>query len=174
MNKAVFLDRDGIINRAIIEKGKPYPPLRISKVYSIEGIKEVIEKIHEKGYLAIVVTNQPDVANHLVDKRTVDKINEYLKSIVKFDDVFTCYHNEKDNCDCRKPKVGLFIKAKGLYQIDFSKSFVVGDRWKDIEAGKNIGCKTIFVDYGYNEKRPKNPSYVIKNVTEISDILEEI
>jgi len=172
--KTVFLDRDGIINEVLLSvvSRTPFSPLRMKQVVLVEGIKEVVEELHSMGYLVIVVTNQPDVARHIVDKRTVDRINKKLKDLVGFDDIFTCYHDEIDKCDCRKPKAGLFLKAKGLYGIDFSKSYVVGDRWRDIEAGKGIGAKTIFVDYNYGENKPKNPSFIIKDIKEIVGVIK--
>jgi D-glycero-D-manno-heptose 1,7-bisphosphate phosphatase len=172
VNKAVFLDRDGIVNRALIINKKPYPPLSVSDTFPIKEISELIKSWHDKGYLVIVITNQPDVANHLVEKSEVDKINRYLKSLVGFDDIFVCYHSEKDNCDCRKPKVGLFKQAKEKYNIAFSKSWMIGDRKKDIDAGKKIGCQTIFVDYDYDEKKPKNFDYTVESVKEIFEIKE--
>jgi len=174
MVKAIFLDRDGIVNKAIVEKGLPYSPTRLGDIFLTDGIKDLIKKWHDEEYIVIVVTNQPDVANHIITKNKVDKINNYLKSIALFDDIFTCYHNGKDDCDCKKPKTGLFLQAKEKYDIDFSQSYVIGDRWKDIEAGKNIGCKTIFVDYHYDEERPNKPDYTAKSVSDIKRIWSNI
>ena len=177
MVKALFLDRDGVINHPVRLNNKPYAPLHIKNVFIIPQILEVVRTAHELGYLVLVVTSQPDVADKLVTKRTIVKINEYLKSIVKFDDIFVCYHNRKDNCNCKKPKIGLFEQAdaKYLYSIDFKSSYMVGDRWSDIEAGKRVGCKTIFVDYNYDEPHPESPDYTIpsfQKISEISDILK--
>lgn len=170
MNKAIFLDRDGVINRVIMHNGIPNPPIRLSDVYLITGIKELIKKWHDDGYIVIVITNQPDVANNIVTKNKVDKINKYLKSEVMFDDIFVCYHNGNDNCNCRKPKVGLFIEAKTKYNIDFSKSYMIGDRWKDMEAGEKVGCKTIFIDNNYEEKKPIGPDYTFNKVSDIGKV----
>lgn len=170
MKKAIFLDRDGIINRAEIHERKPYPPLRIGDVFLIDGIKDLIKKWHEKGYLVVVVTNQPDVGNHSVSQNKVDKINNYLKSQVNFDDIFVCYHGQREECNCRKPKIGLFLQAKEKHNIDLEKSYMIGDRWKDIVAGKNAGCTTIFIDYNYNEIKPQNPDYTFKQVKDVEEI----
>lgn len=159
--KAIFLDRDGVINNNIIESGKPYPPLKLGSVHVIKGMKELIKKWQDEKYLVIVITNQPDVAAHLVTKNKVDKINKFLKNELNFDDIFVCYHGEKDNCNCRKPKIGLFLQAQEKYNIDMKKSWMIGDRWKDIEAGKKAGCKTIYLNYGYDEQRPTEQDYTI-------------
>lgn len=170
MRRAVFLDRDGIINRAEIHEKKPYPPLRLGEVFVIDGVKELIKKWHNEGYLVIVITNQPDVGNHSVSQNKVEKINNYLKSQVNFDDIFVCYHSQREECNCRKPKIGLFLQAKAKYNIDLEESYMIGDRWKDIEAGKNAGCKTIFIDYDYNEMKPKKPDYVFKKVSDTWEV----
>ena len=169
-DKAIFLDRDGIINRAVVLDRKPYAATRLKEVFVVEGIKDLIKRWHDENYLVIVLSNQPDIANHVVSKSKVDKINNYLKSQVLFDDVFVCPHNDKDNCDCRKPKTGLFMQAVQKYPINFSKSYVIGDRWRDIESGNAVGCKTIFVDYDYNEKKPENPDIIVKKVSDIDKI----
>ena len=168
--KAIFLDRDGIVNRAIIVRKKPYPPLKLTDTYPVEGIKELIKFWHELGYLVLVVTNQPDIASNLVTLKEVERINKYLQSLVGFDDAFICPHSNKDSCDCRKPKIGLFKQAEKKYNISLSDSFMIGDRWKDIEAGHNAGCTTIFVDYDYSEKKPENFDYIVKNVKEIKEL----
>lgn len=168
--KAIFLDRDGVINNPVISEGKPYAILRIGQIHVIDGIKELIERWHIEGYFVFMVSNQPDIANHIVSQSKVNKINNYLKSQVLLDDIFVCPHNDADKCNCRKPKTGLFLQANEKYEIDFSQSYVIGDRWKDIEAGKNIGCKTIFVDYDYKEKKPKNPDIVVTKVSDIDKI----
>lgn len=172
--RAVFLDRDGIINKAIVTNGHPYPPLRIKDVYLTEGIKKLIEMWHNENYLVIVITNQPDISSHIITENKVNKINSYLKSLIWFDDIFLCPHSDKDNCNCRKPKTGLLEEAKKKYHIDFSKSYMVGDRKKDIEAGKNVGCKTIFVDYQYDEEKPYKPDYIVKSILEIENIWSNI
>lgn len=167
MVKAIFLDRDGVINKAIVVNGKPYPPTRMGEVHVIEGIKDLIKLWHEEGYLVIVVTNQPDIGRNTVNKRSVVKINNFLKYEVLFDDLFMCPHRDRDNCECRKPKTGLFKQAKEKYDIDFEESYMIGDRWKDIEAGKRVGCKTIFIDYGYSEELTEKPDYTFKQVKDI-------
>ena len=173
MKKAIFLDRDGIINKAIIKNKKPYPPTKLSEVEPILEINNFIYSWKAKGYLIIIVTNQPDVSRGTLDKNIADQINEHLSYVINFDDIFVCYHGNDNECDCRKPKIGLFMQAKEKYDIDLSKSWMVGDRWRDVEAGKNAGCKTIFVDYGYDEKQPTNQDYTVRNVLQVYKIIGE-
>lgn len=154
MKKAIFLDRDGVINRAFIVNGLPKPPLNLSQVELLPGVMEAVSILKNLNYLLIVVTNQPDVARGVMTKSASDEINCYLKNILPLDEVFICHHDDIDNCECRKPRPGAINRAAQLYDIDISKSYMIGDRWRDIEAGLRSGCKSIFIDYGYKEKRP--------------------
>lgn len=164
MRKAIFFDRDGIINEVNLIDGKPYPPKNLHDIRIIPGIREIMHLAMRFEYLVIVVTNQPDVGKSKRKRKEVEKINQYLMDNLPIDEFFVCWHKDADNCECRKPKVGLFLQAQTKYNIDFSKSYVVGDRWKDIEAGQSLGCKTVFVNYNYNEKQPANPTYTVKYI----------
>jgi D-glycero-D-manno-heptose 1,7-bisphosphate phosphatase len=155
-HKAIFLDRDGVINQAIIKNGKPYPPSSISELKIIAGVQEALQDLRVAGFLLILVTNQPDVARGTTDKATIEAINNALMSQLPLDDVFVCYHDNRDRCNCRKPLPGLILQAAAKYDINLAASFMVGDRWQDIEAGKNAGCKTVWVNAGYDEPKPKS------------------
>lgn len=157
VRKAVFLDRDGVINQAIIKNGRPYPPNSLSELKIIAGTQEALQDLHIAGFLLIVVTNQPDVARGTTDKSIIEMLNNVLISQLPIDDVFVCYHDNKDQCECRKPLPGLILQAAAKYDINLTASFMIGDRWKDIEAGKNAGCKTIWINAGYDEQQPKFP-----------------
>ena len=154
MVKAVFLDRDGVINKAQIINGKPYPPKSLSQLKIISGVRNALIALHNAGYLLIVITNQPDVSRGITSKETVDEMNDYLSKNLPLDDFLTCYHDDCDNCDCRKPKPGNILLAAKKYNIDLHQSYMIGDRWRDIEAGKSAKCMTMFIDYKYNEKKP--------------------
>jgi D-glycero-D-manno-heptose 1,7-bisphosphate phosphatase len=97
-----------------------------------------------------------------------------LKKETKFDDIFVCYHDDVDNCDCRKPKAGLLTQASKKWNIDLKKSFMIGDRWIDIEAGNNVGCKTIFIDYKYDEYKPENPNFITDSLINAASIIKKI
>jgi D-glycero-D-manno-heptose 1,7-bisphosphate phosphatase len=157
MKRAVFLDRDGVLNEAVIREGKPYPPADVTAMRIPAGTAEALERLKERGYLLIVVTNQPDVHRGRVTRETVAAMNAQLRDQLPLDDVFTCYHDDGNNCDCRKPKPGLMMRAAQQYGIDLKKSFMIGDRWRDIDAGANAGCKTILIDLGYKEREPASP-----------------
>ena len=148
---AVFLDRDGIINCAIVHDGKPYPPARLEDVELLSGTISSINQLAEHGYVLIGVTNQPDVARGTQSREVVESINAMILSRLPLREILVCYHDNIDNCDCRKPRPGLIIRAAEKYGVDISQSWMVGDRWKDIAAGQAAGLKTIFVDCHYTE-----------------------
>jgi D-glycero-D-manno-heptose 1,7-bisphosphate phosphatase len=148
---AVFLDRDGVINRAMIRDGKPYPPARLEDVDVLPGTISSLQLLRAAGYILIGITNQPDVARGKQSREVVESINSMIQSRLPLDEIFVCYHDTIDNCDCRKPKPGLILQAAEKYGVDLSQSWMVGDRWKDIVAGHAAGLKTIFIDYHYAE-----------------------
>ena len=174
MNKAVFLDRDGVINKVFIKDGLPTSPNSLDELEILKGVKESISRLKKLGFVCLIVTNQPNVSRKKTSKNNVIDINNFLKKKIKFDDIFVCYHDDKDNCNCRKPKPGLLLRASQKWNVDFKKSFMVGDRWRDIQAGENIGCKTIFLDYKYKDKKPKNPDFVTDTLLSATNIIEKI
>ncbi|MBU3606154.1 HAD family hydrolase [Polynucleobacter sp. MWH-Creno-3A4] len=171
MRRAVFLDRDGVINRAIVRDGMPYPPRDLEALEVLPGVPEALKKLHEDSYLLIVVTNQPDVARGTTQKSDVEKINGQLLSQLPLDAIKTCYHDNGDGCLCRKPLPGALIDASEEYQIDLSKSFMVGDRWRDIEAGQSAGCKTFFINHRYTERQPEAPDFIVSSLLEAQKII---
>lgn len=171
MRRAVFLDRDGVINRAVVRDGKPYPPANLAELEILPGVADALVALHEAGFLLIVVTNQPDVARGTTPMAVVEKINNHLVSCLPIDEFRTCYHDSADGCDCRKPLPGAIITAAGKHGIDLGESYMVGDRWRDIEAGQRAGCKTVFIDYGYEEKQPESVDYRVKSLQEASKII---
>ena len=166
MKRAVFLDRDGVINEAFVKDGKPYPPGALQELRILPGIKEALIRLREKGFLNLVVTNQPDVARGKTPRKTVEDIHRELAGELALDGFFTCWHDDQDGCNCRKPKAGLLEQAAREHQVDMGSSYMVGDRWRDVEAGRAAGCRTIFLDYGYAEKRPDHPDFVCCSLTE--------
>jgi D-glycero-D-manno-heptose 1,7-bisphosphate phosphatase len=158
--KAIFLDRDGVLNKAISKNGKPHPPASLAELIIIDGVADALSLLKKNNFLLIVVTNQPDVARGKTEKNVVEKINCALKQTLPIDDFFVCYHDDIDKCDCRKPLPGLILQAAKKYDIDLKTSFMVGDRWKDIAAGTKAGCKTIWIDADYNELKPQSPNFI--------------
>ena len=173
LRQAVFLDRDGVINRAEVREGKPYPPTNLLTMEILPGVYEALISLHQAGLLLIVVTNQPDVARGTMPREVVEEINNYLKTALPIDEIRTCYHDSGDDCDCRKPLPGSLLAASRAHEIDLSKSFMVGDRWRDVEAGQRAGCKTFFIDYGYAEKKPESCDYKVHSLREAANIILE-
>ena len=171
MRQAVFLDRDGVINRASVRDGRPYPPANLSEMEILPGVPAALALLHEAGLLLIVVTNQPDVARGTTPKAVVEQINNYLANCLPIDEFRTCYHDSGDNCDCRKPLPGALLAAAKQHDIDLRKSYMIGDRWRDAEAGQRAGCQTIFIDYGYAEKRPESVNYRVGSLAEATQII---
>jgi len=151
--RAVFLDRDGVINQAVVRDGKPYPPSGVDELKIVEGAAESLLDLKKAGFLLIVVTNQPDIARGTQSPIAVDTIHQALCETLPLDDFFVCPHDDADRCDCRKPLPGLLLRAAENYDIDMPHSFMVGDRWRDVDAGASAGCATVWIDYGYREKR---------------------
>jgi D-glycero-D-manno-heptose 1,7-bisphosphate phosphatase len=171
MKRAVFLDRDGVLNRAIVREGKPYPPPNVSEMEILPGVGEALAALRAAGFLLVVVTNQPDVARGTTTREAVEAINAALGEALPIDEFRTCFHDSGFGCDCRKPKPGALLAAAALHDIDLSESYMVGDRWRDAEAGQRAGCKTILIDYGYREKRPQPVNYHVKSLLEAAKII---
>ena len=171
MKRAVFLDRDGVINRAIVRWGKPYPPSTLLELEILPGVYEALKRLHDENYLLIVVTNQPDVARGKLLKQDVELIHNYLLNKLPIDQFKTCYHDNYHNCSCRKPMPGALLEAAKEHGIEMSKSYMIGDRWRDVEAGALAGCKTLFINYGYAEKNPLNPDYIVSSLLEAGKII---
>ena len=167
--KAVFLDRDGVINRALIRDGLPYPPNTLDELEILPGVTESLRLLKKSGFLLVVVTNQPDVGRGIQKKQTVEKMHDFLLNHLPLDVIYVCWHGQDGECDCRKPLSGLLSQAAAKYGVDFQQSFLIGDRWKDIEAGKKVGCKTIFLDYQYNELLHSQPDFTTTSTIRASE-----
>lgn len=164
--RAVFLDRDGVLNRAVVRDGKPFPPNSVTELEIIPGTREALVRLREAGYLLLVVTNQPDVAKGIQTREAVEAIHSKLMAELPLDGVFTCYHVDADRCTCRKPLPGLLQEAASLHGVELRESFMIGDRWRDVDAGYSAGCRTILLDYHYDERGPKNEPAVRVNSLE--------
>jgi D-glycero-D-manno-heptose 1,7-bisphosphate phosphatase len=154
LRPAVFFDRDGVLNRACLRDGKPYPPQTLEEFEIVPDARESLTKLKRLGFLLIVVTNQPDIARGTQSQALIDEIHARLKSELPIDDLLVCPHDDRDACDCRKPRPGLLLSAARRHGIDLNRSFLVGDRWRDIDAGRAVGCATIMIDFAYKERGP--------------------
>src|SRR5438477_1371201 len=153
---AIFLDRDGVLNRTAFRDGKPMPPQSLDELEILPGVPEALVRLKAAGYSLVVVTNQPDVARGVTTKTMVDGIHRWLAERLPIDEIRVCLHDDQDECDCRKPKPGLLLASPN---DDVRRSIMIGDRWRDIEAGRAAGCRaTILIDYGYDEDIPNEPT----------------
>jgi D-glycero-D-manno-heptose 1,7-bisphosphate phosphatase len=169
---AVFLDRDGVINANIERNGKPVAPVALDQFRLLPGVEEAVSRLKAAGYLVIVATNQPDVSTGLTPQSVVEAMHAEIRQRMPIDEIKVCYHTDKDQCTCRKPKPGLLLEAAAQYGIDLLTSYMVGDRWKDTEAGRAAGCLTVFIDIGYEQDGPNSPDIVVKSLPEaVTEIL---
>jgi len=167
IRSAVFLDRDGVLNRSVVRNGKPYPPASVDELEVLPGVLRSLVRLKEAGFLLIAATNQPDVARGIQQREIVEAIHVALLEMLPLDDILVCYHDDDDHCYCRKPLPGLLQEAAGRHSIDMAKSFMIGDRWRDVEAGKNAGCRTILIEYKYDERSPRAlPDMTVSSIVE--------
>ncbi len=159
MNRAVFLDRDGVINAAMVRDGKPYPPATLGEVRILDDVPEALCLLKAAGLRLAVITNQPDVARGTQRREVVESINAWLGAHLALDQFEVCYHDEVDGCDCRKPKPGLILRSANEMNANVAESFVVGDRWRDIEAAAAAGCRSVWIDRGYSERQPSKHDF---------------
>jgi len=146
---AIFLDRDGVLNESFTgPDGVPRPPSGLDEFVLVPGAHDACRELRSLGFLLIVATNQPDVARGTQRREVVEAIHRHLREAVDLDDVRVCYHDDADGCDCRKPKPGLLLAAARDWGVDLTSSFMIGDRWRDVEAGQRAGCATVLIQSG--------------------------
>jgi D-glycero-D-manno-heptose 1,7-bisphosphate phosphatase len=166
--RAVFLDRDGVLNRAIVKDGTPYPPATLAELEVVADAADAIHDLKAAGLLLVGVTNQPDVARGTQRREVVETINAALLAALPLDDLLVCYHDDCDGCACRKPRPGLLIQAAVRHGIDLPSSFMIGDRWRDVEAAHAAGCVAVLIDHGYSESRARasSPDRTVSSLSE--------
>jgi D-glycero-D-manno-heptose 1,7-bisphosphate phosphatase len=169
--RGVFLDRDGVLTRSLTRGGRPYAPTTLEDFELLPGAREGVARLHEAGFCLVVVTNQPDVGAGRLRREVVEQMHACLRAWLPLDDIKVCCHTDADGCNCRKPKPGMLLEAAKERGIDLSRAFMVGDRWRDVSAGRAAGCKTIFVDYGYTEPLVDQPDFVVTSLAEAASIV---
>jgi D-glycero-D-manno-heptose 1,7-bisphosphate phosphatase len=174
MRLAVFLDRDGVLNRTTVRAGVPYPPASAEAVEVLEGVPEALALLARRGLLLIGVTNQPDVARGTQTRAAVERINQRLMEQLPLAAIYTCYHDTADGCECRKPRPGLLVQAQSTYQIDLRQSYLVGDRWSDVAAGQAVGCQTFLIDVPYNQRQRCAPDYVVASLLDAAQQIVQL
>lgn len=164
MPRAVFLDRDGVLNVAIVRAGKPYPPATVAEMHVVREAATAVDRLKRAGYRLVVVTNQPDVARGRQDRFTVEAINAALAAQLPIDEFRVCYHDDGDGCRCRKPEPGLLVNGP---PHDLARSVMVGDRWRDVEAGRRAGVRaTVLIDHGYAESLRCEPDFRTRSLND--------
>jgi D-glycero-D-manno-heptose 1,7-bisphosphate phosphatase len=171
MRRAVFLDRDGVLNRTVVRAGVPYPPASAAELELLPGVPEALALLTRYDLLLIVVTNQPDVARGTQTHAAVEAINQLLVAQLPLQAIYTCYHDNADRCDCRKPQPGLLLQAADAYAINLGQSFMVGDRWSDIVAGQAAGCRTFLLDQPYSQRQRCAPDYTVASLLEAANMI---
>ena len=143
VKKAIFLDRDGVINRKAADKDFVK---NSDELFYLPKVKQIIGGFKKKGYLVIIISNQSGINRGTIKTENLEKINAKLRKDFGIDGIYYCPHLPDENCACRKPKTGLIERAVRDFGIDVKSSWLIGDNDFDIAAGRAAGCKTIMVD----------------------------
>ena len=168
VRRAVFLDRDGVLNRALVRNGKPYPPTSLNEFIILPDVAEACRKLKKSGYMLVVATNQPDVGRGALSQSVVEEMHTFLLKQAPIDRIEVCYHpgRGQSNCDCRKPLPGMLLNASRELGLDLSRSWMVGDRFGDIMCGRAASCRTILIGGGYNEETQVTPDFRASSLAE--------
>jgi D-glycero-D-manno-heptose 1,7-bisphosphate phosphatase len=173
VRRAVFLDRDGVINRSLLRGGRPYAPTSLADFEILPGVAESLLELRQQGFLNIVVTNQPDIKTGAQSLEVLQEMNRRLFDILAIDAIQMCVHTDEDDCACRKPRPGMLQDAARTFKIDLEASWMIGDRWRDIAAGQAAGCHCLFIDYGYAERQPEPPFRSVESLLAAVSLIVE-
>ena len=171
LSRAVFLDRDGVINQPVIRDGKPYPPATLEEFTIYEDAAYACQLLKAAGFLLVVATNQPDVGRVSQRLEVVEQIHARLNASLPIDRVEVCYDAAPESSGYYKPAPGMLFRAAEQLSLDLSKSYMVGDRWRDVDCGNIAGCKTIFIDRGYREELRQQPTFRASCLLEAAEII---
>jgi len=174
MTRALFLDRDGVINSVRVKGNKPFSPRKISELKILPFVPRALDESKKLGLLNIVITNQPDIVRKKMPLSELEKIHAYLRQKLPIDDIFVCPHDDRDNCNCRKPRPGLFLKAAEKWKIDLKGSFVVGDSRKDILAAKKVDCVAFLIKAKYNREDKISADYEVNDLLLAVEIIKKL
>lgn len=168
--RAVFLDRDGVLNRPVVRDGLPFPPASAGEFELYPDVAGGCRQLKEAGFCLIVVTNQPDVGRGTQSREAVEEMHAALRATVpEIDEIEVCFHagsRHGDPCDCRKPKPGMVLRAAENHGIDLTRSYLIGDRWRDIDCAHAAGCRAVFIDHGYREPLREKPDFTVASFRE--------
>jgi D-glycero-D-manno-heptose 1,7-bisphosphate phosphatase len=173
--RAVFLDRDGVINKSVVREGRPHPPAELRDFELYDDVPSGCARLDAAGYCLVVVTNQPDVARGTQKREVVDAMHrQMLAALPQIARVEVCWHSgtdSGDSCDCRKPKPGMVLHAANELDLDLAQSFLIGDRWRDVDCGHAAGCRTVFIDRNYSEPLRRPPDWTVQSFGQAVDVI---
>ncbi len=169
--RAVFVDRDGVINRAFVRNGVPYPPASLGEFEILPGVADAILQLKKAGFAVIIATNQPDVAKGIQRREVIEAMHAYLLEQLAVDEVKVCWDLDSAEGTWYKPKPGMLLAAAKERAINLTRSYMVGDRWRDVGAGRAAGCFTIFIDRGYAEPLRDTPDATCADLGEAAAII---
>ena len=165
--RAVFLDRDGVLNRPVLRNGQPQPPSRVEDFELYDDVADGCARLKAVEFVLVVITNQPDVGRGTQSREAVEAMHMKMQSALpSLDRIEICYHAGErygEPCDCRKPRPGMIRRAAAELKIDLGASYVIGDRWRDINCARAAGCRAIFIERGYKESLRKAPDITVAN-----------
>lgn len=172
MKRAVFLDRDGVINRSLVRENKPYPPMRVEDFEFLDGVAGACARLKAAGFLLVVATNQPDVGRGALARDAVEAMHAKMCATLPIDRVEVCYDPGRgEPSEFRKPAPGMVTRAAMDLGINLRESWMVGDRWRDIDCGFAAGCRTIFIEHGYDEKLRAEPDFRARSLADAAEII---
>jgi D-glycero-D-manno-heptose 1,7-bisphosphate phosphatase len=169
---AVFLDRDGVLNDVEVRGGTPCPPSSADRMRLLPGVVDACRRLGELGYVLVVVTNQPDIARGRQSRAEIDRMHAFLRRRLPLDDIVVCPHDDADDCPCRKPRPGMLLDAAARLGLDLSRSFCVGDRWRDVEAAKRAGVRAIHIERHYGERKAVGADAVVSSLPDAIPFIE--
>jgi D-glycero-D-manno-heptose 1,7-bisphosphate phosphatase len=166
LRQAVFLDRDGVLNRAEVRDGKPYPPRNPADFVILPEVPEACALLKRSGFLLVVATNQPDVGRGTQTSEAVEAMHRTLLQKLAIDRIEVCYDAGDAHSLYRKPAPGMLRRVAADWALDLRACFMVGDRWRDVDCGRAAGCRTVFIDRGYQEALRSQPNHRASNLME--------
>lgn len=169
MGRAVFLDRDGVLNSVVFRNGKPASPRQLAEFRIERGIEPSLESLKMAGFRLFAVTNQPDIARGLLDPQALKLMHQQLLERLPIEAMETCFHDDRDGCLCRKPKPGMLVALASRASIELTESFMIGDSWRDMQAARAAGCTAIILDRSYN--RNDDSDYRVASIHEATQLI---
>ena len=146
MKLGVFIERDGILNQARVEKQQQVSPVMLEEFKINTDIAPLLKKLKAAGFIIIVTTNQPGISRGYLARRELDRMHDLLRrALPSIDDLLICAHDDTDHCPCRKPRAGLFTEAAHKWRLTLDRSFVISDKWQDAEAARAVGATSLLV-----------------------------